>query len=1278
VKARAPALFSTVTTEGAVLPADLLARIAEGDSGLDGLTPESYHLSGERIGEATSRAWTRLLSAWSAFQTSLAKSPGDVLVTGVTRERWLLPLFQELGYGRLSPSRGIEHAGKSHPVSHLWSQVPIHLVGARIDLDRRTAGAAGAAKMSPHGLVQDVLNKVPSFLWGFVSNGLQLRVLRDNVSLTRQAYVEFDLEAMMTGEVYSDFVLLWLLCHESRVEGDDPAQCWLERWSRAAAEQGTRALDQLRTGVEAAIEALGRGFMAHRGNSALVARLHSGQLSTQDYYRQLLRLVYRLIFLFAAEDRGLLLDPAATTAARDLYRDWYSTARLRHLAGRRRGTSHPDLFRSLVLIMFRLRIGCADLGLPALGGFLWSSAAAPDLTSSDVANRHLLEAIRSLSVTRDDGAIRIVDYRNLGAEELGSVYESLLELHPRLNAEAGTFELATAAGHERKTTGSYYTPKALVDCLLDAALEPLLNEAASAPDPSAAILELRVCDPACGSGHFLLAAARRMAKRLAAVRSGDVEPSPRDVQHALREVVGHCIYGVDINPMAVELCKVGLWMEALDPGKPMTFLEAHIRCGNALVGATPDLMKDGVPDEAWTALKGEDKAIARRLGRANKDWQQLKLPFDAVEAREDALVAEAMATLDAVDDTTSDALARKEAAWSAVQASPELRHAWLVADLWCASFVWPKVAGEAEDAAPVRGLWQQIKRSPAAAPSTTLRIAAELAERCGFFHWHLAFPSVMASGGFDLMLGNPPWETLSPDSREFFSQYHAGMRSLSPADQDVVVKDLMSDPATSRAWERHCLDLFGLVHFLKSSGRFTLFAPGNLGKGDFNVYRMFAELALKHARIAGFAAQVLPGGIYGGANASAIRKFMLDECELTHLFGFSNNTRSWFAEVDVSRFAAFTARRGGRTNRFLASFGLSAPADLARDPMDLDADVVRTQSPDTYAIPDVRTTSDVTVAAKMYARHPAFGNEGAPPPYRHYQAELHMGNDTDRFSTAAAGLPVYEGRMLAQYDHRAKTYESGHGNSSVWRERPFGDPSKAIIPQWRVEHSDVPTKLGDRTERFRIGFRDIAQPRDVRSLIAAIVPPAAICGDTVPTIVFDREWDWAYLPWLAVANSFTMDCLVRRKLSSPHLKFFIMDTLPFPRPKLDETWVRRVSPLVLRLTCTSSEMTDFWNAMARVGFCDPIPAGSVPSEALIEESARDLARAEIDAVVARDVYGLSRTEIGEILESFPVVKKRDLKAYGEFRTRRLILQAYDALDRAATPVATQPVTPPPR
>src|SRR6266545_1704415 len=474
--------FLTIRAEGALLPVDLLQRIVENDHDLGGLTPESYHLSGEKLNEAINRSWNRLLGAWAAFSAAREKLPEGDPGTSVTREKWLLPLFDELDYGRLQITKAIEIEGKSYSISHGWNEVPIHLVGCGAELDRRSAGVTGAAKASPHSLVQELLNRSPERLWGFVSNGLRLRALRDNASLTRQAYLEFDLEAMMNGEVYADFVVLWLVCHQSRVETPQRQEtfesCWLEKWSKAAQERGTRALEGLRVGVQKAIEALGKGFVAHPANGQVRSALSSGAVSTLDLYRQLLRLVYRLIFLFVAEDRQLLYDPASDAEARKRYADYYSTARLRRIAERVRGGRHADLYAALKLVMEKLGNGGApELGLPALGGFLFSSGAVRSLVDCEIANIHLLEAIRSLAFTQTGRVRRAVDYKNLGVRELGSVYESLLELHPLINADAGTFELVSVAGSERKTTGSFFTAEELIALLLDSAFNPVIEQA---------------------------------------------------------------------------------------------------------------------------------------------------------------------------------------------------------------------------------------------------------------------------------------------------------------------------------------------------------------------------------------------------------------------------------------------------------------------------------------------------------------------------------------------------------------------------------------------------------------------------------------------------------------------------------------------------------------------------------------------------------------------------------------------------------------------------------
>ena len=1273
--------LTTLRSVGGLLPADLIGRVLAGQ-GLDGLTADDFHLElGVTPKEAANRAWSVLTGAWTAYRDALGKLPDGDRATSLTREKWLGVLLRELGFGRIptTPAGGITADGRSFPVSHEAGNLPVHLLGWGIDLDRRTAGVAGAAERAPHAMVQELLNRSDRHLWAIVANGGTLRLLRDSSSFVGQAYVEFDLQAMFEGEAFSDFVALYLLAHQTRFEPVDPEagpeDCWLERWRADAVETGARALGQLRDGVKAAIESLGTGFLRHPDNSDLRARLEpGGDLDLSTYHRSMLRLVYRLLFCFVAEDRGLLLDPSADETSRARYTAWFSTSRLRRIATRRRGTRHADLWQALTITLDGLGsdAGRPELGLPGIGG-LFRNTASDVVQGCPLGNDALLAAIRHLSVIqpKEGGPRRNIDYQHLGSEELGGIYESLLELVPRHDPSTRTFTLDALAGNERKTTGAHYTPAPLIDCLLEASLDALLDEAEASPDPERAILSLTVCDPAVGSGHFLVAAARRIAHRLARVRSGDNEPSVTETQTAVRDVIAHCVYGIDINPMAVELCKVSLWLEAMEPGKPLGFLDHHIVNGNGLIGATPRLLAEGVPDAAFTAIEGDDKktVTARRktnaFQRDRRNQQILDLPLDPA-ALADPIAAE-MARIEGLPEDTVGQVAEKEALYSALLESAATTRARLAADTWCAAFVavkTPEHPAITDDTARTAG------ENPAGLTPEQRSEIDGLTEQYQFLHWHIAFPQVFkvdlgaggdtgALGGFDLILGNPPWETMSPDRREFMGPYVPEIRAMSPEEQEVAIDEALSTPRLSDLYTTYRRNLFGQVHFLKNSGRYTLYAKGNLGKGDFNIYRNFVETALRNTRPAGFAAQVTPGGLYGGANTSAIRHHLLDQCELRQILGLINTKRHWFPKVDIDRFAAYSARPGDKTVRFEARFGLAETADLARPAVTVPAELIRQQAPDTYAIPDLRNAFEMTVAAKMVDAHPKFGDVDAGPPIRHFQSELHMGNDSGLFTTDPSGLPVYEGRMIDHFDHRAKSYVSGHGNSAKWDAHEFGDPAKAIVPQWRIARRDIPAKLGDRCDHYRIGFGDVANPRNERSFVAALVPPGAICGHTVPTIRFGDDDDWAYLPWLAVANSFAMDFTARSRLSSPHLTFTVMDNLPFPRFGLDDILVKRLAPLVLRLTCTSTEMTGYWNAMSEYGWCEAAPDGVVPAGALLDPTERATTRAEVDAIVAKQVYDLTRDELAYVLDQFPVLEKRDRKAHGTFATKDRILDWYD-------------------
>ena len=409
-------------------------------------------------------------------------------------------------------------------ISHLGGDEegapPVHIVAHDQELDRR-----GDARQSPHALVQDYLNRADA-LWGVVTNGRQLRLLRDSKRFAKPTYIEFDLEAMVAGNLYSEFVPLFRLAHRTRLPKGtaDAHECWLERYYQQGIAEGGRVRERLSAGVDQALRTLGTGFLAHPDSAKLREAFQTRRIDEAEYYRQLLRLVYRLLFLMVAEERRLLLVPDHENAARQkIYTDWYSISRLRQLAERRfTGDRHSDLWEGLkqTFLLFRDEKHAAMLGLTALDGELFGPLACADLEQAACRNEDLLRALFHLSTFEDApegrgrarrrGVRRRVNYAGLDVEELGSVYEGLLEYHPHVDPERRTFDLV--AGSERKQTGSYYTPHALVMELIDSALVPVMEDRlakASTPDEKErALLALKVVDPAAGSGHFLLAAAQ--------------------------------------------------------------------------------------------------------------------------------------------------------------------------------------------------------------------------------------------------------------------------------------------------------------------------------------------------------------------------------------------------------------------------------------------------------------------------------------------------------------------------------------------------------------------------------------------------------------------------------------------------------------------------------------------------------------------------------------------------------------------------------------------------
>ncbi len=761
-----------IRLEGGLLGPDILEAALAGD--LPGQQPRDFGLDGARsLTDEIASAFADAQAQWSLFHRRLARLPDDDPATAITRDAWVIPFLSLLGYDLHANPHPYEIDGARFAISHRAGAAddapPVHIVGVRQDLGR--VPPAGRPRMAPHVLVQEYLNRSEQ-VWGLVANGRTLRLLRNSTYLRRQAYVECDLAQILDEQRFADFAALYRLIHRTRLPqtAADARDCWLERYHQHALEQGGRVRDRLRDGVEQALLILANGFLAHPANVALRAALHlppPGEPVPDDVaaalYRQALRVVYRVLFLLTAEDRALISD--------DPHYAHYGVGRLRRLLTHRSAfTDHVDLWLGVQTL--RQIVSDATLatllGAAPLNGDLF---APIDLDAAVIANRDLLRAFRHLAWYGDPP--RRINYAALDTEELGSVYESLLELHPTITWRGAIPVVAFAArSAERRATGSHYTPPELVAPLVQHALEPALR-ARLAPcrtpaEREAALLGLTVLDPACGSGHFLLAAARHLGTELARIRSGDAAPAPEIVRDAVRDVIAHCLYGVDKNPLAVELCRVALWLEGHARGKPLTFLDHRIRCGDSLLGiADLHLLEAGIPDDAYRPLGTDDRAHARQVRARNAREARMDLFRHGFVTAPLADLAAQMRQVAALPDRTVEQVHAKSAAYQRVITQDAYRRLRLACDVWTAAFFQsfaPPHAGAANNYSPFPGgvalttaaVQEALTHGALSDPRQGAFVTLARDERA-FFHWALEFPDAAAVGGFDVILGNPPF-----------------------------------------------------------------------------------------------------------------------------------------------------------------------------------------------------------------------------------------------------------------------------------------------------------------------------------------------------------------------------------------------------------------------------------------------------------------------------------------------------------------------------------------
>ena len=760
--------YPSIHVEGAILSPDIFGKIED----LSGQQPSDFGLDANtKVKDEIARSYADAQDYWRIFQHKLETVREGSNATTETRNLWIVPLMGLLHYDIEYQAQGIELNGRIYAISHRATNranTPVQIIGARdpAGLDKKPANAT--RRMSAHALVQEFLN-LHDQLYGLVTNGQVLRLLRDSSRLVKQSYLEFDLDRIFTDGLFADFAVLYRLLHATRLPltNDTAAESLIEHYHQDSLDQGARIREGLSNAVKEAVLNFGNGFLKHPDNEILRAAVTNDQLSASDYYQQLLRLIYRLLFLMVIEERDLVFSANVPRVQRDIHHEFYSVARFRRLS-EKRYLADPRRHNLWLALQACFRLFEADgpgakLGITPLAGDLFSPEALDSLAGCTLGNDVLLGCLRSLGLYRhpDSGQLIRVNYAALNVEEFGSVYEGLLEYKPEFVGKGCELQFRFRQGDERAATGSHYTPDDLVQPLIRHSLDHLITACLQADDPEAALLDLRVADIACGSGHILLAAARRIATELAVVRTGEEQPSPSAHRAALRDAICHCIYGVDLNPLAVELCKVALWLEAHIPGQPLNFLDHHVKCGNAIVGfAHHEELGQGVPMEAFKTLPGDDKEVAAAYRERNKEdlkhRRQTSLNFITPELRSrlDAILEE-WRLLSTLPENTPAQIDVKKERFAVFTQGQHADLLWTIADIPVAQFYIPKVPGNETNLltdSEFRGYWrgQLVPQGEGAA-------ARLMGRQKRFFHWFLEFPEIMDRGGFDCILGNPPY-----------------------------------------------------------------------------------------------------------------------------------------------------------------------------------------------------------------------------------------------------------------------------------------------------------------------------------------------------------------------------------------------------------------------------------------------------------------------------------------------------------------------------------------
>ena len=1216
-----------------------------------------------------------------------------------------------------------------------------------LPLDARD-GERLRASRTPHGQMLRYLSTAEiesdgRIRWGMLTSGDVWRLYYSRARPRSTGYFEVDLGSVLgAGDEDALRVFYLLFRRESFVLRDGARTTFLQ----TALDEGRRYEERVASDLS--------GIVFETVFPKLVSALadESGEeLSTVR--EAALIFLYRLLFILYAEDRGLLPvnDPR--------YDDYGLRRRVREDIARRMESgsvfstavsSYHDRLKSLCS---QIDKGDPSIGLPPYNGGLFAAEAAPMLQSVRLTDAMLAPLIYDLSHAESEGGRRFISYRDMSVQQLGSIYERLLEREPVRNDD-GSIEVRPNS-YARKDSGSFFTPQELVDLIVDRTLKPLAEERLESfrerseelrsdrrpiserradlikLDPAEAVLELKVLDPAMGSGHFLVTAVDFLSDQIADLVEealsvpdwledeyvsplvGRVESIRRDIVKRAREsrwtidesqltdqaiirrmVLKRCIYGVDKNPLTVELAKVSLWLHSFTVGAPLSFLDHHLRCGDSLVGlsvteATAELNRLGGLF-ASSAIAGAEAATA--------GMQRIEEMSDADISE----VQESASLFRGVEDTTADVRGLLDflcgLRWMTAGMKKRVRTSF-ESQIVDTLGRWPDHAYELLARGPLSEPgFMGLKDGQDSGFSRDWNDARAIADRERFLHWQVAFPGVWQgwqdaspSGGFDAVIGNPPWDRIEQQEVEWFAlrDDEIALASTGAIRKALIKRKQDAGDELALQYEEVKRLATELRQLARTSGHYPM-----LSGGRTNLYSLFVERAMGLVRPDGLVGLLTPPGIYADKTAAQFFKSVSTGGRVSGLFDFENRRLGtdlppFFPDVD-SRFKFCALIFGGVARRFdetECAFFIH-DTEVVDDPercFPLAPEDFARVNPNTGTAPVFRTRRDAEITRGIYERHPVLvdrsdGNERRAWAVRFKQGLFNMTSDSHLFRTSAQldvmgfypvegnrwkrgeelSLPLYQGRMVQQFDHRASSVlvnpENIHNPylSKDVTAAQHADPQFHPTVHHSVPESAVSLVMSENLG-WTIAYRRIARSTDVRTMISSVVPKAGF-GDSVFLLM--PEAGLSALNASLVAgnlNSFSFDFVTRQKMHGTNLSWYLLEQLPviasddYDRTFGDTTAREIVRDHVLRLTYTAHDMRPFARDLGYDG--EPF---------IWDAEERRHLRARLDALYFH-LYGLGREDAGYVMETFPIVRRQDESAFGSYRTRDMVLAYMNAL-----------------